>query len=192
MNSKQRLRKQLREARRHYVGALPEITRALLFKRPPAPLMELVPDGATIGLYHARSPEAPTASYANFFFEAGYPLALPRFENRASAMEFHRFNAPFDESDLEPGPFDLRQPPRGADAVIPEVLLMPLLGFTALGERLGQGGGHYDRWLADHPQTITIGMAWDPQLVESLPLEPHDMPLTAVITPTRFYGPFDA
>ena len=57
-------------------------------------------------------------------------------------------------------------------------------------ERLGQGGGHYDRWLAHHPDTIRIGMAWDGQLVDELPVEPHDVPLDAVVTPTRLYGPF--
>jgi 5-formyltetrahydrofolate cyclo-ligase len=65
---------------------------------------------------------------------------------------------------------------------------VPLVGFTASGERLGQGGGHYDRWLAEHPGRLTIGLAWDAQLCPALPSEPHDEPLDAVITPTRIYG----
>jgi hypothetical protein len=55
--------------------------------------------------------------------------------------------------------------------VVPEVLFMPLIGFTAKGDRLGQGGGYYDRFLAAHPQTIAIGMAWDVQEVDELPVE---------------------
>jgi len=62
--------------------------------------------------------------------------------------------------------------------------------ITERGERIGQGGGHYDRWLADHPGTVAIGMAWDCQLCESLPVEEHDMPLAAIVTPTRLYGAF--
>ena len=70
------------------------------------------------------------------------------------------------------------------------MLFVPLLGFTAKGARIGQGGGHYDRWLADHPETVAIGMAWDAQLCEDLPMEAHDQSLSAVVTPTRLYGPF--
>ena len=76
-----------------------------------------------------------------------------------------------------------------APLVQPQVLFVPLVSFTT-GARLGQGGGHYDRWLADHPDTVAIGLAWDCQLVDALPIEPHDIPLTAIITPTRIYGPF--
>ena len=82
------------------------------------------------------------------------------------------------------------QPTGAAEAVTPQVLFVPLLGFSETGQRLGQGGGHYDRWLADHPETLAIGMAWDCQLVDELPSEDHDAPLAAVVTPTRLYGPF--
>jgi 5-formyltetrahydrofolate cyclo-ligase len=64
---------------------------------------------------------------------------------------------------------------------------VPLVGFSADGARLGQGGGHYDRWLAAHPEATALGLGWDCQLVEDLPLEAHDQPLTAIITPTRLY-----
>jgi 5-formyltetrahydrofolate cyclo-ligase len=68
------------------------------------------------------------------------------------------------------------------------VAFVPLVGFTAAGERLGQGGGHYDRWLAANPSVLPLGLAWDCQLRGSLPHEAHDCPLRGVITPTRFYG----
>lgn len=105
-------------------------------------------------------------------------------------MEFARFADPFDEEDLEVGPYGLLQPFGDAPAMEPDVLIVPLVGFTADGSRLGQGGGHYDRWLADHPATTAIGLAWDCQLVEELPIEPHDHALAAVVTTTRIYGPF--
>lgn len=150
----------------------------------------MVPDNAVVGLYHATSNEAPTASYAKFFFERGHTLALPRFASLQSEMTFAAFADPFTESDLEEGPFQLMQPVTEAEELTPDVLFVPLVGFTADGHRLGQGGGHYDRWLEAHPGTTTIGLAWDVQLVESLPIEPHDHTLDAVVTPTRIYGPF--
>ena len=105
-------------------------------------------------------------------------------------MEFARHSDPFGESDLAPGPYGILQPDPEAEVLLPDVLFMPLIGFTTRGDRLGQGGGHYDRWLAAHPGRMAIGLAWDVQLCEDLPREAHDMPLDAVVTPTRMYGPF--
>jgi len=192
LDSKNNLRRTLRKARRDHVGALPGTIRALLFKRPPAPLIDLIPANAVIGLYHSSRDEAPTASYAKFFLEAGHQIALPRISAPDGRMEFHSHSDPFEESDLEPGPRGIMQPSGEADVMTPNVLFVPLVGFTDGGARLGQGGGHYDRWLGSHPGVIAIGLAWDMQLANELPVEPHDMPLSAIITPTRMYGPFDA
>lgn len=188
--TKDDLRKVLRAKRRDTVLALPDSIRGLVFHRPPAPLLELVPEDAVVGLYRAHPFEAPAASYAKFFLERGNELALPRFSGRKAPMEFARFSDPFDEEDLEVGPFGILQPYTTAPVLEPDILFVPLVGFTESGHRLGQGGGHYDRWLAAHPEAVPIGLAWDCQSVDILPLEDHDRPLHAVVTPTRFYGPF--
>ncbi len=188
--TKNDLRKLLRAKRRDHVAALTDSMRTLVFMRPPAPLIGMIPDDAAIGLYHAGSSEAPTASYARHFFEQGHEISLPHFSAMNTRMQFRRFMDPHDESDLETGPFGIRQPKDTTEEVVPTVLFVPLVGFTKTGARLGQGGGHYDRWLAAHPGTITIGLGWDCQLVEDLPTEPHDIPLCAIVTPTRLYGPF--
>lgn len=188
--TKDELRKQLRAARRETVEALPDSMRALVFHRPPAPLLDLLPEGAVIGFYRANPHEAPAASYAKFLYERGHTLALPRFATRNAPMEFALFEDPFEESDLEVGPFGLLQPGVEAVTASPDVLFVPLVGFTDRGERLGQGGGHYDRWLDANPSAKAIGLAWDSQLVAALPTEPHDRRLDAVVTPTRLYGPF--
>ena len=187
---KAELRDRLRKLRRKHAAALPESVRALVFHRPPRPVLELVPEGATIGLYRADPGEAPASSYAKFFFEQGHRLALPRVTTLRDPMRFHPHTDPFGESDLYPGKLGLMQPSGELPEVVPEVLFMPLVGFTARGDRLGQGGGFYDRWLAAHPETVAIGMAWDEQEVDDLPIEDHDMPLTAILTPTRLLGPF--
>lgn len=103
-------------------------------------------------------------------------------------MTFREHTDPFAQCDLEPGPYGITQPAGSAATVTPDVLFIPVVGFTARGERLGQGGGHYDRWLAEHPGRIKIGLAWDVQLCDKLPIEPHDIVLDAVVTPTRIYG----
>ena len=187
MDAKQQLRARLRAARRAHVEALPETVRALILLRPPGTVAARVPEGSVVGLYHANSFEAPTASYARWFLENGRQLALPWFADRTAPMAFRAWTDPFDNADLEPGPWGALQPRADAAELVPDVAFVPLIGFTADGHRLGQGGGHYDRWLADHPATVAIGLAWDAQLCDSLPLEPHDRLLAAIVTPTRFY-----
>lgn len=186
------LRKALREKRREHVAALDPRVKALLFLRPPAAITALIPEGATIGVYSALAEEAPATSYAKWFHEAGHPVALPWFAAHASPMEFRHWDAPWLYETLAPGPYRALQPESDTAAVVvPDVLFVPLVGFTAEGHRLGQGGGHYDRWLARNPDATPIGLAWDCQLAESLPMEEHDRPLAAVITPTRLYGPWE-
>ena len=187
---KQQLRDELRRKRIEHAANLPREVSALVFSRPPGPVLELVPESATVGLYRADAGEAPTSGYTRFFFERGHPVALPRVTTLDKPMEFRRHTDPYGESDLEAGVWGLRQPGVDAPVVVPEVLFMPLVGFTAKGDRLGQGGGYYDRYLAAHPQTVAIGMAWDVQEVPELPTELHDMRLSAIVTPTRILGPF--
>ena len=187
---KQQLRTELRRKRIEHAGSLPPEVSALVFNRPPGRVLDLVPEGATIGLYRSDAGEAPSANYIKFFFERGHPITLPRVTTLDKPMEFRLHTDPYEESDLESGVWGLRQPGVKAPVVTPEVLFMPLVGFTARGDRLGQGGGYYDRYLAAHPQTAAIGMAWDVQEVPELPTELHDIRLSAIVTPTRVLGPF--
>jgi 5-formyltetrahydrofolate cyclo-ligase len=66
-----------------------------------------------------------------------------------------------------------------------DAALIPGLAFTARGERLGRGGGHYDRWLATHPVKCSIALTPDEMLVDCLPVEPHDRRVDLIVTPTR-------
>lgn len=190
MLTKAELRKRLRAVRRDHVAALDPRIRALVLMRPPAPLLALIPQGAKIGLYQATADEAPASGYARFFHEAGHQVALPWFENRSALMSFRAWQSPHVDDLLEDGPFG-PQPSGEADSIVPDVVFVPLVGFGDDGGRLGQGGGHYDRWLAAHAKVQAIGLAWDCQLVDNLPHEAHDRALSAVVTPTRIYGPFE-
>lgn len=69
-------------------------------------------------------------------------------------------------------------PPRELDVVI-----IPVLAFTPRGDRLGQGGGWYDRLLATvRPDCVTIGVGFASQLIDALPTEPHDRRVDLVVT----------
>ncbi len=186
MDEKQVLRKELKAKRRSAVEALPTSISGLVFRHPPVPLLAMIPQGATIGLYHATPHEAPTAAYAQWFNERGYPIALPWFARRGAAMRFRLWADPCSDL-LVPDPYGALQPVANTGEVIPDAVFVPLIGFTVRGERLGQGGGHYDRWLEAHPAALAIGLAWDCQRVEALPTELHDRHLAVIVTPTRLY-----
>lgn len=63
------------------------------------------------------------------------------------------------------------------------MVVVPGLAFTADGRRLGQGGGHYDRFLTGvSPQCLLVGVAFAEQLVMDIPVESHDVVLDAVVS----------
>ncbi|HZI45960.1 MAG TPA: 5-formyltetrahydrofolate cyclo-ligase [Ilumatobacter sp.] len=64
-----------------------------------------------------------------------------------------------------------------------DVVIVPGTAFTRDGHRLGQGGGWYDRFLRTvRPDCVTIGVAFRPQIVEELPVEPHDIRIAIVVS----------
>jgi 5-formyltetrahydrofolate cyclo-ligase len=74
-------------------------------------------------------------------------------------------------------------PEDNVDPGWPDVVVVPGLAFTADGERLGQGGGWYDRFLPGvRDDCTTIGVCFEPQLVDVLPVEPHDVRLDYVVS----------
>ena len=72
--------------------------------------------------------------------------------------------------------------------LVPEVLLVPCLGYTREGFRLGYGGGYFDRWLEAHPGVTTIGLAWS-CCEGSFEVQPHDQAMTVVVTEREVLAP---
>lgn len=68
--------------------------------------------------------------------------------------------------------------------VVPDVVLVPCVGFTRSGYRLGYGGGYFDRWMAAHPHVTAVGVAWSVGELSETDFAPetHDQPLTLVVT----------
>lgn len=86
--------------------------------------------------------------------------------------------------------FGTRGPGPEAEVLDPELLLMPLSAFDALGNRIGYGAGHYDRAIDKlRKKGMTprlIGIAFDCQEVQSVPAEPHDVGLSGIITESGY------
>jgi len=94
------------------------------------------------------------------------------------------------ERDLVPGAFGIREPTGRCplvDLKRLDFVLVPGLGFTADGRRLGRGKGFYDRVLRQ-VRGFKCGVAFDQQVVDEIPVEPHDVRLDCILTPTRWCG----
>jgi 5-formyltetrahydrofolate cyclo-ligase len=117
--------------------------------------------------------------------KAGKIVLLPRFDSATD--EYCASRIQDIENDLLPGQFGINEPHERCSA-FPlnqlDLTLIPALGFDSLGGRLGRGRGFYDRLLAKIPG-IKCGIAFDEQIVPRIPVEPHDILLNYVLTPTR-------
>ena len=61
------------------------------------------------------------------------------------------------------------------------LVLMPGLAFTKKGDRMGYGGGYYDKFLAREPEHPTVALCYQFQMVEELPTQDHDIPVDLVL-----------
>ena len=75
----------------------------------------------------------------------------------------------------------LRVPPLEAPVCGPDIILVPGLGFSIKGDRLGRGGGFYDHYLKSF-KGITVGMAFREQIIEKIPVEAHDIGVHFVVS----------
>ncbi len=107
------------------------------------------------------------------------PLALPFAQRQPPQMHYRRWRGEPLVARDECG----MAVPEGESA-IPDVVLVPCVGYTRTGFRLGYGGGFFDRWLAAHPHVTSVGVAWSACEIDDADLapQPHDQPLTLVVT----------
>jgi 5-formyltetrahydrofolate cyclo-ligase len=138
-----------------------------------------IPHTATVALYLAIQEELDPEPLATALAKRGQRLALPALYD-ATTMDFRHWTP---GEALERGPFRLRQPRPSAPLAVPDLIVMPLVGFDRHGGRIGQGKSHYDRALVRYPGAHRIGFAWSVQEVSGrVPHDPWDMPLHAVVT----------
>jgi 5-formyltetrahydrofolate cyclo-ligase len=117
---------------------------------------------------------------------AGKIASLPRFERATGQYSAARVEDPV--ADVHAGRFGIREPVSRCPSVPLnrlDFILVPGVAFDLQGRRLGRGKGFYDRLLATVRGT-TCGVAFDEQIVRKVPVEPHDVYLNCILTPTRW------
>ena len=136
-----------------------------------------------VALYQARGAEIETTPLARALMELGCDLTLPCVETRDAPLTFRTW-VPGDE--LAPDLVGSAAPLATVPEAAPDLIITPLLAFDPFGQRLGQGGGYYDRTFAVRPEAVRVGLAWAKQQVERLPAEAHDIALHGVLTETGY------
>lgn len=147
----------------------------------------------TVLAYASFGEEVDTSSFLRTVLESGKRLMLPRVDKAKGALALYEVRNLDD--DLVAGQWGIREPRpdparlrtlREADFV-----LTPGLAFDPAGNRLGYGKGYYDRLFGDCPgaSPFRMALAFDCQLVESVPAGVTDVRLDSIITPTREYSP---
>jgi 5-formyltetrahydrofolate cyclo-ligase len=141
--------------------------------------------GTAIGLYVSRGTEVSTDPLRALARRRGCRVYLPRITDfGARRMVF----LPDPDTPMRLNRYRIAEPV-GGPLITPQalaVVLMPLVGFDEAGNRLGNGAGYYDRFLARRQGTrgapALVGVAFECQRCRKLPAAAHDVPLDAVIT----------
>jgi 5-formyltetrahydrofolate cyclo-ligase len=140
----------------------------------------------TVAAYYSIGSEPDTRRLLYALWKRGtyvlLPLLLPGGDLDWASYEGPDSLIPGARGLLEPG-----EPARGADAIArADVVLVPALAVDTSGNRLGRGGGSFDRALARvGPLIPVIALLYDEELVGSVPAEPHDRKVTAVARPAH-------
>lgn len=116
-------------------------------------------------------------------WRAGKEVAVPKVVGKD--MVFYRLT---DFSQLEPGYFGIPEPVRGEITEWDDALMvMPGVAFDPENNRVGYGGGFYDRFLERHPDILRVAAAFDFQILEKVPAEPTDICPQIIVTQSKIY-----
>lgn len=176
---KEKIREEMRWKRRnHHNSICPEDEGNKILHR--LKQTTLIKPMDSIGGYYPMGSEANTLPILRAYALQNHKIGLPKI--KGTELAFYEWNPNFPP---ETGP------EKGSYPLGPTVLIVPLLAFDDQGHRLGQGGGFYDRTLAQlkkmAPSFMAIGIAYDCQKIDTVVCEPHDQKLQAVITPQFTY-----
>jgi 5-formyltetrahydrofolate cyclo-ligase len=138
-----------------------------------------------VGAYWPFRREFAMLPFLDKLLARGFTAALPVVLGKGQPLEFRSWNR---ATAMASGVWDIPYPAEGA-AVMPAMLIVPVVGFDEDGYRLGYGGGFYDRTLeVARPKPFCLGVGFELGHLASIHPLPHDIPMNAIITERGFYG----
>jgi 5-formyltetrahydrofolate cyclo-ligase len=182
------LQNQKSELRRQMVAKLKEISPAVRIAESielSARLEAQLRSAHTILFFAPMLDELDVWLLMQKFLEAKKICALPFFDSASQHYSARRICDL--ENDVAVGKFGIREPNSNCEEISLDkfdLVLVPGIAFDANGNRLGRGRGFYDRILS-HASGVKCGVAYDFQLVEKIPVEPHDAKINFIVTPNR-------
>lgn len=183
-NTRNEIRQKRKALHEDEVAKCSELVRRVVLEH------EFLKQNRCIASYHSFSGEIDTVEINKALRLAGHHMALPVIHpEEKGLMDFYSYEKP---EDLILNRFKIPEPVVSEENLVQpnhlEVVIVPLVGFNEKGERLGMGGGYYDRMLKKIScECLTLGLAYDFQLIPEIKSQPWDMPLDEVITPTKHY-----
>ncbi len=145
---------------------------------------DIYKDAENVFLYISYNREVDTYMLLSQCLMDGKKVYAPRVLSKTQ-MEFYRVS---DENDLVSGYMGIMEPSDSCEKVSVRsgLFIMPGLAFDYDFHRIGYGGGFYDRYLSDDNTFVKAALAFDFQLLESIPYEEHDLKPDYIITQTQF------
>ena len=128
----------------------------------------VIEEASVISGYTPIDGEINVLPLMSYLMEQEHIIAVPVINPESRVLLFHQFNT--------------------INTVVPNVLIVPLVAFDKYLNRLGFGGGYYDTTISSlKPHCKTIGVAYDLQLCDKVPVEDHDQVLDIIITEKTVY-----
>lgn len=141
---------------------------------------------ASVLLYAPMSTELDVWPLLQAALEGGKMVALPKFD--VGTQLYKAYQIKDLRQDVRVGHYGIREPLQSCAPVELnrlDFILVPGIAFDLHGRRLGRGKGYYDRLLAA-VRGKTCGVAFDEQIVNQIPVEPHDSDVNCILTPARW------
>ena len=139
-----------------------------------------------IGTYISFRDELDTKKLNQYLLERELNLALPAIDFQTKEINFFMYHK---NTELIENKFSILEPKNKDKVIFPKIILIPLLGYSKSGFRLGYGGGYYDKYLSKNGigDVKKIGIAFSFQEVEEIPVEDHDERLDWILTEKHLY-----
>jgi len=147
-------------------------------------LLEIIPEGSVVCVYAALKTEPDLNNLIKELWGRGDSVFFPFFEG-----DHFTFSKASDFAQLKPGKLNILEPPASSSTADPAAInyvLIPARAFDREMNRLGRGNGGYDHWIEKqrdvNPDTRMIGVAFECQIVNEVPIDAHDEKMDEVIT----------
>lgn len=132
--------------------------------------------------YYPIESEIDIMPTMKFLTENGFIAALPKINKQTENLSFIKWSL---GDELSLNHYDIYEPNKNL-TVKPDIILVPTLGFDKEGNRIGYGGGFYDRTIPLYPEAIIIGCAYTIQETSQLPCNLYDQKIHAIVTEKFF------